>query len=323
MSKVKKIILVILTILTLILSFSLTAFALNTVSVSSSDPTSAVLRGYDNLGELRVFTSSCGRNSKGTYWVKNTSGETISSLQRIFIHIPISVSVPEGNYWSLGGNLTCSYINSSGTLTSLFISDLIVQYTGSESGYPVIFDYNGSSSKKISFSTDTMSFPSGELRFSFSISADNCTDLSMFYISLLDLSCTYGLESEFQAENEKKYNEDTGKQSLNDVQSAVPDKSAGMLNALSSLQNAVSYSGTSAVWKFPSLYLPAIDGVCSRINLTDEMDVDIGQWVKKIPSDILTVVQSLASIGLVIYAFKELYSMISYVLTLKGGGDSE
>lgn len=125
------------------------------------------------------------------------------------------------------------------------------------------------------------------------------------------------------AEQEKTETQNSADNSVSDVSGSVPDKSAGMISALQSLSNAVSYTGTSAKWTFPQMYIPSIAGVTDRINLNSEMEVDFTYWVNQIPEDIRTVISALATIGLVIFAFKELYGLISYVLTLKGGGNNE
>ena len=125
------------------------------------------------------------------------------------------------------------------------------------------------------------------------------------------------------AEQEKTETQNSADNSVSDISGSVPDQSAGMLSALQSLSNAVSYTGTSAKWNFPQMYIPAISGVTDRINLNSEMEIDFTYWVNQIPQDIKTVISALATIGLVIFAFKELYGLISYVLTLKGGGNNE
>lgn len=124
-------------------------------------------------------------------------------------------------------------------------------------------------------------------------------------------------------EQEKTETQNSGNNSVNDVSGSVPDMSAGMLSALQSLSNAVSYTGTVAVWKFPQMYIPAISGVTDRINLNSETEINFAYWVDKIPQDIRTIISALSTIGLVVFAFKELYGLISYVLTLKGGGNNE
>lgn len=124
-------------------------------------------------------------------------------------------------------------------------------------------------------------------------------------------------------ENEKNEAETQGQGSVDEIGSAIEDKSAGFISAIGSLVNSMSYNGTACAWSFPALKLPAIEGVMAEYQLTEEQPIDFEFWVNKIPSDILLLVRSLLTIALIVYCFKELYSTISYVLTLKGGGNSE
>lgn len=125
------------------------------------------------------------------------------------------------------------------------------------------------------------------------------------------------------AEKEKTETQNQGEGSVNDVSGAIEDKSAGFISSIGNLVSAMSYNGTSCAWKFPALKLPAIDGVMSEIKLTDEKPIDFEYWVNKIPSNVLLLVRSVLTIALIVYCFKELYNTISYVLTLKGGGNDE
>lgn len=125
------------------------------------------------------------------------------------------------------------------------------------------------------------------------------------------------------AEKEKTETQNQGEGSINDVSGAIEDKSAGFISSIGNLVSAMSYNGTSCAWKFPALKLPAIAGVMSEIKLTDEKPIDFEFWVNKMPSNVLLLVRSLLTIALIVYCFKELYNTISYVLTLKGGGNSE
>ena len=124
-------------------------------------------------------------------------------------------------------------------------------------------------------------------------------------------------------ENEKTEAGDTGGGGVDEIGSVVPNDSQGFVNSLGSLVNAMSYSGTNCNWELPSVSLPAIDGVMPEIKLWDKKEISFEYWINQIPSGILLLVQSLLTIALIIYCFKELYSIISYVLTLKGGGASE
>lgn len=124
-------------------------------------------------------------------------------------------------------------------------------------------------------------------------------------------------------ENEKNDAQSSGQGSVDDVSGAIEDKSAGFISAISNLVGSMSYNGTACAWSFPALKLPAIDGVMPEYQLTEEQPIDFEFWVNKIPADILLLVRSLLTIALIVFCFKELYGTISYVLTLKGGGNNE
>lgn len=125
------------------------------------------------------------------------------------------------------------------------------------------------------------------------------------------------------AEKEKNETQNQGEGSVNDVSGAIEDKSSGFISSIHNLVSAMSYNGTACAWKVPSIKLPAISGIMDEVKLTDEMPIDFAYWVNKIPANILLLVRSLLTIGLIGYCFKELYNTISYVLTLKGGGNDE
>lgn len=124
-------------------------------------------------------------------------------------------------------------------------------------------------------------------------------------------------------QNEKDEAQQSGESSVDDVSGAIEDKSSGFINSLGNLIQTMSYTGTECAWKFPSIKLPAIDGIMPEYKLTDEQPIDFKYWVEKIPSEMLLLIRSILTIALIVYCFKELYSTISYVLTLKGGGNSE
>lgn len=114
-----------------------------------------------------------------------------------------------------------------------------------------------------------------------------------------------------------------GNDSVNELGSVIPNDSGGFIDSLSNFVGAMAYDGTECNWEFPALYLPAIQGVMPKINLTDELEIPFEYWISKIPSGILTLVRSLLTIALIVFCFKELYNIISYVLTLRGGASNE
>lgn len=126
-----------------------------------------------------------------------------------------------------------------------------------------------------------------------------------------------------QPEKEKQEANDTGNSAASDVSGAIPADISSVTAGIQSFVQSMAYDGVSAKWTFPALYLPAIPGLMERVELTTEQDIDFGVWVQRIPSGVLEIVQIVSTIALVLFCFKELYGMINYFLTLKGGGSDE
>lgn len=118
-------------------------------------------------------------------------------------------------------------------------------------------------------------------------------------------------------EEEKEGAQTQGDNSVSEGSSAISDNSGGFVDAMGSLASTLSATGTYCVWEFPRIYIPAIPGVIGETELISQQSIDFNFWINKIPANILLVVQSLCTAGLIIYCFKELYSTISYVLTMR------
>lgn len=119
-------------------------------------------------------------------------------------------------------------------------------------------------------------------------------------------------------EKEKQELNTQGSSSTSQGQNAIDDKGGDFSGALTGLTNSLSYSGTECAWQFPQVKIPSIPGVIDEVVLIEEQPIDFSKWVNAIPSNILLVVQSICTIGLIVYCFKELYDTIEYVLTLRG-----
>lgn len=132
----------------------------------------------------------------------------------------------------------------------------------------------------------------------------------------------YGLLEE-QPEKEKEEAQISGDSSISKGTNSIEDKGTGFADSLSGLVSSMSYSGTQASWTFPEVKLPAIKGVMEEKVLIEEQPIDFTTWINAIPSPILLLIQSVLTMALIVYCFKELYGTISYVLTLRGGGSSE
>lgn len=126
-----------------------------------------------------------------------------------------------------------------------------------------------------------------------------------------------------QQEKEKEEATTQGNSSISSGTSNIDDKGVSFGESLGGLVSSLSYSGTDCTWTFPQVKLPGIPGVMSETVLIQQQPINFGEWINKIPGDILLLIQSFSTCALIVYCFKELYSTISYALTLKGGGADE
>lgn len=145
--------------------------------------------------------------------------------------------------------------------------------------------------------------------------------LGDIYDKLEDLPEDIGGQMEQIAENEKQQANTEGDANIGAAIDAVPNHSEGFMNAISSFVKAMSYEGTDAKLTIPALTIPAIGDIIPETTLSNEMVLDFGQYVKLLPEGLLLLVQSLLTIALIVYCFKELYSTIAYVMTLRKGAD--
>lgn len=122
-----------------------------------------------------------------------------------------------------------------------------------------------------------------------------------------------------QPEQEKQEATDEGGEMVDQLTGAMPDESGGFIDALSELAAAMSYEGTEAKLPIPAIDMPAISGLFPSYHLMDESVVDFGAVVQQMPDKVMTLVQVILTLALVVFAFKELYGLISYAMTLKGG----
>lgn len=80
---------------------------------------------------------------------------------------------------------------------------------------------------------------------------------------------------------------------------------------------------TDCVIKFPAIAIPAIEPYFNKVELLSAQDIDMSTYIQMMPETILLLLQSLLTVALILYCFKELYGWISYALTLKGGSSNE
>lgn len=139
------------------------------------------------------------------------------------------------------------------------------------------------------------------------------------YINVTSMTSDEYLVNE-SLEREKQEAQDSANDAVEEVQEAIQDDySPGMLEALNNLMNVLSYNGTDSTWIFPSIVLPEIPGVMKSVKMNDEIPIDFSSWVDKVPDKYMKIVRSLSTIALVLYSFKELWSLVEYVISLKSG----
>lgn len=131
-------------------------------------------------------------------------------------------------------------------------------------------------------------------------------------------------ESRYDYENsidaEKNEAQKSGNENVDKLTGAIGIDTSGFLSGFQNLASAMSYDGTDANWTMPAIYIPEIQGITDRIDLTDEQPINLVSFVDKIPDNILDIIRALFDIALVVFCGKELYDLISYLFTLKGGG---
>lgn len=121
-------------------------------------------------------------------------------------------------------------------------------------------------------------------------------------------------------EQEKGEIQDSGDQATESADD-VPNQSDGFINSLGNLVSAMSYNGTECKWTLPQVKMPKIANIVPEMTLIESQEIDFGFWVQKMPSNILSLIRAVCTGALIVFCFKELYSTISYVFTLKGGGE--
>lgn len=109
----------------------------------------------------------------------------------------------------------------------------------------------------------------------------------------------------------------------NDSMSAIGDSGDSVQGGFSGLIDTLSTNDTNAAWTLSKVYLPEISGVMGRIDLLDEQTISFDTYIAMIPDDIMVIIRAITTIALIVFCIKELYGLISYVLTLNKQGGSE
>lgn len=121
-------------------------------------------------------------------------------------------------------------------------------------------------------------------------------------------------------EKEEQEIEDKGNQAIEDTTEAMPENNGtGVISALGNLISAFSYLGEDAVLPIPQVSIPAISGMWEKKVLIEETELDFGEMISNFPSGLMLFLQASTTIALIIWCIKELWNMIQYFVSLRGG----
>ena len=125
-----------------------------------------------------------------------------------------------------------------------------------------------------------------------------------------------------QYELEKQEAQKSGDESVDGALSAMPNDSDGIISSFDNLLSCMLHTNTNCNITFPELKTPAICGIPSY-TVSKKVMFGIDQIPQYIPNSILYLVRALLTIALILYCYKELYSTIQYIVSLKKGGTDE
>lgn len=122
-------------------------------------------------------------------------------------------------------------------------------------------------------------------------------------------------------EQEKQEAQQSGEESIDGALENMPNDSEGIIDSFGSFIGTMLHTNTDCSIDFPELKTPAIGGLPSY-TLSEKQPVNFNEFEELIPNSIMLIVRALLTIALIIFCYKELYSTIQYVVSLKkGGGD--
>lgn len=112
-----------------------------------------------------------------------------------------------------------------------------------------------------------------------------------------------------------------GNDNINQATSALTNALpiASISDAIKPLITACSYNGITSVWTFPSLKIPAIQGLFGEIQLSEQQNFDLCAYADQyIPDELLSIIRAAMTILLIVWAIREVMNLLSNLL---GGGD--
>ena len=113
-----------------------------------------------------------------------------------------------------------------------------------------------------------------------------------------------------------------GNDNINQATSALTNALpiASISDAIAPLITACSYNGTTSVWTFPAMKIPAIAGLFGEMQLNAAQNFDLCNYAEQyIPDELLTLIRAVTTVLLIIWAIREIMSLLSNFL---GGGNN-
>lgn len=118
-------------------------------------------------------------------------------------------------------------------------------------------------------------------------------------------------------EGEKAVANTQGNQAIQDMIDVIPNIGDAGQASLAPIINAISYTGRDPVLRLPAIVMPAVDGHWQETTLLAAQEVEFAGYLDMIPGQLVLLVQILVVMGVVLYAIKDIYGLISYFATLE------
>ena len=122
-------------------------------------------------------------------------------------------------------------------------------------------------------------------------------------------------------ENEKFEAEETGNSGVDSVSDSIPDYASDVSGTIGRIFNKLRTTATDCVIEFPGLKIPAISNYFPEIVLLNPQNIDVEAIFNKMPALVIKLLRAFCGICLYLYMVKEVYSIIAYVMTLRGNND--
>lgn len=121
-----------------------------------------------------------------------------------------------------------------------------------------------------------------------------------------------------------EWGKEQGKSQADDLIALVPTEKINQAgNAFGRLVDAMTTNKRTSYWEFPSMYIPAIDGVTERITLNQKIPFSLHEWFDNLPVSLVTLVRAVNTCALGLFFVKELMDLIAAIPKNGNGGTTD